>query len=108
LCKDVGAGHGNVPDVLRTEGVALGGVLRIDLIGGGGDLHLLVNFFGVIQGEVEFVRTRLNGDVAVGDYEETFFADFQFVIACGEIFESEAAGAVGFRAVDVGGGVFEF
>ena len=48
LREDVGAGYGNVADVASGEGVALGGVLRIDLIGGSGDLYVLVNFFGVI------------------------------------------------------------
>jgi len=108
LREDVRTGNGDVANVAGGESVALGGVLRIDLIGGGADLDLLVDFFGVIHGEVEFVRAGLQSDGASGDEEEALFADFEFVIAGGEIFESEAAGAVGFGAVDVGGGVFEF
>ena len=108
LREDVRAGNGDVANVAGGESVALGGVLRIDLIGAGGDLDLLVDFFGVIHGEVEFVRAGLQSDGASGDEEEALFADFEFVIACGEIFESEAASAVGFGAVDAGGGVLEF
>jgi hypothetical protein len=67
-----------------------------------------VDFFGVIHGEVEFVRAGLQSDGASGDEEEALFADFELVIAYGEIFESEAASAVGLCAVEVGGGVFEF
>src|ERR1700676_73559 len=48
LGEDMGAGYGNVADGAGSERVALGCILRIDLIGGGGDLYLLVNFFGVI------------------------------------------------------------
>ena len=108
LREDVRAGNGDVANVAGGESVALGGVLRIDLIGGGCDLDLLVNFFGVIHGEVEFVRAGLQSDGASGDEEEALFADFEFVLADGEIFKGEAASAVGFSAVDVGGGVFEF
>ena len=108
LREDVRAGNGDVANVAGGESVALGGVLRIDLIGWGADLDLLVNFFGVIHGEVEFVRAGLQSDGASGDEKETLFAYFEFVIASGEIFKGEAAGAVGFGAVDVGGGVFEF
>jgi hypothetical protein len=78
------------------------------LIGAGGDLDLLVDFFGVIHGEVEFVRAGLQSDGASGDEEEALFADFEFVLAGGEILESEAASAVGLGTVDVGEGVFEF
>src|SRR5580692_879735 len=49
LREDMGAGHGNVADGAGGEGVALSGVLRVDLIGGGRDLDVLVTFFGVIQ-----------------------------------------------------------
>src|SRR5580704_2728355 len=48
LREDVGAGYGNVADGVGGEGVALSGILRVDLIGGGGDLDALVEFFGVI------------------------------------------------------------
>ncbi len=50
----------------------------------------------------------MKSDDAGGDDEETFFANFEFVIAGGKIFQGEAAGAVGFRSVDVAGGVFQF
>src|SRR5580700_11840239 len=48
LREDVRTGYGNVADGAGGEGVALSGVLRVDLIGGGGDLDVLVEFFGVI------------------------------------------------------------
>jgi hypothetical protein len=48
LREDVGAGYGNVAYGTGREGVALSGVLRFDLIGGGRDLDVLVEFFGVI------------------------------------------------------------
>ncbi len=102
------AWNGNVADVAGGESVALGGVLRVDLIGGSGDLNLFVDFFGVIEGEIEFVGAGLKSDSAIGDYEEALLADFQFEVASGEISESEAAGAVGFGAVEAGGVVFEF
>ena len=108
LRENVRAGDGDVSNVARGERVALGGVLRIDLIGAGGDLDLFVDFFGVIEGEVEFVEAGLKSDGAIGDEEEALFADFELVIADREISESEAAGTVGFGAEDVGGGVFEF
>jgi len=108
LREDVRAGNGDVANVAGGESIALSGVLRIDLIGAGGDLDLLVNFFGVIHGEVELVRAGLQSDGASGDEEEALFADFEFVIASGEIFKSEAASAVCLSAVDAGGGVFEF
>jgi len=50
----------------------------------------------------------LKSDCAGGDQEEALLADFQFEIASGETSEGEAAGAVGFRAVQVGGAIFEF
>ena len=108
LREDMGAGDGNVSDVAGSERVALGGVLRIDLIGAGGDLDLFVDFLGVIENEVEFVRAGLKSDGTIGDEEEALLADFEFVIAGGEVLEGEAASAVGFGAEDVGGGVFEF
>src|SRR5580693_7378515 len=46
--EDVGARDGNVADVACGESVALSGVLRIDLVGGRGDLDLFVEFFRVI------------------------------------------------------------
>jgi hypothetical protein len=82
--------------------------LRIDLVGGGRDLDLFVKLFGVIQNQREFVGAGLKGDGAVGDQEEAFFPDFEFVIAGREIFQSEAASAVGFGTEDVSGGVFKF
>ena len=85
LREDVRAGHGDVSNVAGGERVALGGILRIDLIGASGDLDLLVNFFGVVYGESEFVGAGLKGESAAGDDEEAFLADFQFVIAGGKI-----------------------
>ena len=82
--------------------------MRVDLIGGRSDLDSLVDFFGVVQGKGEIVGAGLESDGATGDDEEAFFAGFEFVIAGGKIFEGEAAGGVGFGAVNVGGGVFEF
>ncbi len=52
LREDVGAGNGDVANVASGDGVTLRGVLRIDLIGGSGDLDLLVDFFGVIESEI--------------------------------------------------------
>lgn len=101
-------GGGNLENVAGSERVALRGVLRIDLIGRGGDLDLLMNFLFVIQGESELVGTRVEGESAAGDYEKPFLADFEFVIAGSEIAQSEAAGAVGFSAIDVASGVLEF
>lgn len=69
---------------------------------------MLVKFFFVIQDQSEVVGARLKGESAAGNYKKAFFADFQFVVAWGEIVESEVAGAVGLSAVDVGGSVFKF
>ena len=55
LCEDMRAGDGNVSNVAGGERVALGGILRIDLISASGDLDMFVDFFGVIYGESEFV-----------------------------------------------------
>ena len=57
---------------------------------------------------MEFIGAWLKSDRAGGDHEEALLADFQFEIARGEISESEAARAVCFGSVDVGGAVFEF
>lgn len=108
LREDVRAGDGNVPDVAGSECVALGGVLRIDLIGGGGDLDLLVNLFRVVQSQRDFVEAGLKSESAANDHEEAFLADFEFVIAWREISKSEAAGSVGFCSVDVSSAVFQF
>lgn len=54
---------------------------------------------------MEFVGAGLKCDGAIGDFEEAFLLDFQLVIARGEMLKSEAACAVGFGRVDVGGGV---
>ena len=86
FCKNVRAGHGDVSNVASGERVALGGILRIDLIGASGDLDLLVNFFGVVYGESEFVGAGLQGESAAADDEEAFLAHFQFVIARREDF----------------------
>ena len=107
LGKNVGIGGGEFENVAGGERVALSGVLRIDLIGGSSDLDLLVKFFGVIQREMDFVAAGLKSYGATGDFEEAFLADFQFVIACGDITKIEAAGGVGFGAVDVGVDAFK-
>ena len=103
--EDVRAWYGDVSNVAGGECVALSGILRIDLIGTGGDLDLFVNFFGVVYGQSEFVGAWLQSESAAGNDEEALLADLQFVIARGETSKSEATGAVGFRAIDVGGGI---
>ena len=49
----------------------------------------------------------MKSERAAGDDEVTFLADFEFVIACGEILENEAAGSVGFGSEEMPGAVFE-
>lgn len=106
--EDVRVGDGNIANGAGRQGIALGGVLWIDLVGGSGDLDLLVNFFRVIESESELVVAGLEGEGAIGDEEKAFLADFELVIASGEIAKSETAGFVGFGAEDVAGGIFEF
>jgi hypothetical protein len=105
--KDVGARNGDVSNIAGGERVALSRVLRIDLIGASCDLDLFVNFFGVIYGERKFVGAGLQGESAACDDEVACFADFEFVITRREISKSEAAGAVGFRPIEVACGVFK-
>jgi len=105
--KDVWAGDRDVSNVAGGERVALGGILRIDLIGASCDLDLFVNFFGVVYGEGEIIGAGLQSEGAAGDDEVACFADFEFVIGRGEISQSEAAGSVGFGARDVACGVFQ-
>lgn len=105
--EDVRAGDGNIENVASGERGALRGVLRIDLIGGRGDLDLLMNFFFVIQDERKIVEAGFERERAAADDKETGFANFELVLAGRKIAEGEAAGTIGLGTEDRARRVFE-